>query len=52
MTSSASSTSGLLERVEAAAQRPQDELAFLLERRLELVELFLKRDPHPNRPVT
>ena len=31
---------GLLERVEAAAQRAQDEGAFLLERGLELVELL------------
>ena len=43
---------GLLERVEAAAQRAQDEGAFFLEGGFELVELFLERDPHPNRPVT
>ena len=42
----------LLERVQRAAQRPADELALLLERRLELVELFLKPDSQPNRPVT
>ena len=42
----------LLERVQRATQRPADELAFLLERRLELVELFLKPDSHPNRPLT
>ena len=40
------------ERVQAAAERAEDELAFLLERRLELVELLLQGDPHPNRPVT
>ena len=43
---------GLQEGVQAAAQRPQHEGAFLLERGLELIELFLERDPHPNRPVT
>ena len=42
----------LLERVQRATQRPADELALLLERRLELVELFLKPDSHPNRPLT
>ena len=29
---------------ERAAQRAEDELALFLERRLELVELFLERD--------
>ena len=35
-----------------SAQRAEDVGALLLERRLELVELFLERDPHPNLPVT
>ena len=40
------------ERVERRAQRAEDEIALLLQRRLELRELVLERDPHPNRPVT
>ena len=43
---------GLQERVHTAAERAEDVRAFLLQRRLELVELFLKGDPHPKRPVT
>ena len=45
----------LLERLHRASKRPQDELAFLDEVRLDRVELDLKRDPHPahpKRPVT
>ena len=30
----------------------EDERALLLQGRLELVELLVERDPHPNRPVT
>ena len=55
ITSSASSTSRWPERVQRAAQHAQDELALLLQARLELVELFLEADAHlahPNRPVT
>src|SRR5688572_7171261 len=43
---------GLRERVQAAAERAKDERALLLQRRLELVEVLLERDPHPKRPVT
>ena len=42
----------LLERIDGAAERAQHERAFLLQRRLELVELLLERRPHPKRPVT
>ena len=42
----------LHERVERAAQRAQHERALLVHRRLELVEIFLEADPHPNLPVT
>ncbi len=41
------------ERVERRAKRTQNEIAFLLQRRLELCELLGERDAHqPNRPVT
>ena len=40
------------ERVDDAADRPQDDLARLLEARLEGVQLGLELDSHPNRPVT
>ena len=40
------------ERVQRRAERAQDEVALLLDRRLELLELLLERRPHPNRPVT
>ena len=43
---------GLQQRVQAAAERLENARALLLERRLELVELLLERDSHPNRPVT
>jgi hypothetical protein len=43
---------GLQEGVQGAAERPEDVCALLLERRLELIQLFLERDPHPNLPVT
>ena len=39
-------------RVDRAADRPQHDLAGLLEARLEGVQLCLKLDSHPNRPVT
>ena len=40
-------------RSSAPRERAEDEVALLLERRLELVEIFLERDAHqPNRPVT
>ena len=42
----------LLERLDRAAQRAQHQLALLLQRRLEEVELFLECRPHPNLPVT
>ena len=44
----------LHERVERAAQRAQDEVALLLQRRLDLVELLLETPyaHQPNRPVT
>jgi hypothetical protein len=42
----------LLERVDRATKGPQDERAFFLQCRLELVELFLERGPQPNLPVT
>jgi hypothetical protein len=42
----------LLERFERAAQRAQNEVALLHQGRLQHVELLLKSDPHPNRPVT
>ena len=42
----------LFERVDRATQRTKDERSFLLQRRLEDVELFLERRSHPNRPVT
>ena len=39
------------ERVERRAERAQDEVALLLQRRLELRELLGERElPHPNRP--
>ena len=40
------------QRVERSTQRPQDEVALLLDGRFQLVELFLQLDSHPNRPVT
>ena len=43
---------GLQERVQASTKRAEDVRALLLQRRLELIELFLKGDPHPKRPVT
>ena len=43
---------GLQERIQAATERAQNVSALLLQRRFELVELFLKGDPHPKRPVT
>src|SRR5262249_16827813 len=41
-----------LERVQRAAQRPQDQRPLLLERGLELRQLLLEGDSQPNRPVT
>ena len=38
--------------VDGAADRPEDDLAGLLEARLERVQLGLQLDSHPNRPVT
>jgi len=38
--------------VERAPQRPAGELSLLLQRGLELIELLLERDSHPNRPLT
>jgi hypothetical protein len=41
------------QRVDRAAERAQNQLPFLEQRRLERVQLFLKIDPrYPNRPVT
>ena len=40
------------EGVDGAADRPQHDLAGLLEARLEAVQLGLELDSHPNRPVT
>ena len=40
------------ERVQRCPERPQDELALLLDRGGELVELLVEGDSHPNRPVT
>ena len=40
------------EGVQRRAERPQDEVALLLDRRLELLELLVERRSHPNRPVT
>ena len=37
---------GLLERVHRGAQRAQDEVAFFLEGRLDLLQLLLERDSH------
>jgi hypothetical protein len=42
----------LLQRVERAAERAQHEVAFLVQRRLEQVELVLEGRSHPKRPVT
>ena len=42
----------LHQRVEGAAQRAQRERSLLVDRRFELVEIFLEADPHPNLPVT
>ncbi len=39
-------------RVDDAADRPEDDLAGLLEARFERVQLRLQLDSHPNRPVT
>jgi hypothetical protein len=39
-------------RVQRRAQRPQHEIALGLQRVLELLELVLEGDSHPNRPVT
>ena len=41
-----------LERVDNAANRAHDDLAGLLEARLEGVQLLLELDSHPKRPVT
>ena len=43
---------GLEEGVERAAERAEDVRPLLLQRGLELVELLLEGDPHPNLPVT
>jgi len=40
------------QRVDDAANRPEDDLAGLLESRFEGVQLGLELDSHPNRPVT
>ena len=45
----------LLQGFHRASKRPQDELAFFDEVRLDRVDLYLERDPHPahpKRPVT
>jgi hypothetical protein len=42
----------LLERVERAAQRAQDEISLFVQRRLEQVQLVLECRSHPKRPVT
>jgi hypothetical protein len=42
----------LLESIDRAPQGTQDQLTFLLECRLEKIELFLEGRPHPNLPVT
>jgi hypothetical protein len=42
----------LLERVERTTKRPEDEVALLVQRRLEQVEVVLECGSHPNRPVT
>jgi hypothetical protein len=42
----------LLQRAERPAKRPQDEVALLVQRRLEQVEIFLEGRSHPKRPVT
>ena len=41
-----------LERADRATQRPEAELALLLDAGLELVESLPELDSHPNRPVT
>src|SRR5262249_43850383 len=38
--------------VQGRAERAQDEIPFFLQRGLELVELLVEEDSHPNRPVT
>jgi len=40
------------QRIEDAADRPEDDLSGLLEARLESVQLGLQLDSHPNLPVT
>ncbi len=42
----------LHQRVEGSTQRAQRERPLLVDRRFELVEIFLEADPHPNLPVT
>src|SRR6266487_246068 len=42
----------LLQSVDRAPQGTQNQLALLLKSRLEQIELFLERGPHPNLPVT
>ena len=42
----------LLQSVDRAAKGTENQLTFLLESRLEQIELFLEGRPHPNLPVT